>query len=101
MSAIGATMRSNAPTSAHSGLQKDHFSFSGYCTATDKDSDKALLKWTCSRDGDRCVGTFDWIGGTGKYAGMRGRSRFDGGALGQGPLGPIGDANWKGEWELP
>jgi len=82
-------------------IQNDQFEFSGRCVATDKDGDKALLKWTCSRGGDRCVGTFDWNGGTGKYTGMRGRSQFDGGVIGQGPLGSIGDSNWKGEWELP
>ncbi len=82
-------------------IQNDQFSFSGNCTATDKDGDRALLKWACTRGGDRCVGTFDWIGGTGKYVGIRGRSQFDGGQIGQGPLGAIGDANWKGEWQLP
>jgi len=82
-------------------IQNDQFSFSGNCAATDKDGDKAVLKWACAKSGDRCVGTFDWIGGTGKYVGMRGRSQFDGGVVGQGPLGAIGDANWKGVWELP
>lgn len=82
-------------------IQNDQFEFSGRCVATDKDGDKALLRWACARGGERCVGAFDWTGGTGKYAGMRGRSQFDGGVVGQGPLGSIGDANWKGDWELP
>jgi hypothetical protein len=86
---------------SQSRIQSDEFEFSRRCVATDEEGDKALLKWACSRGGDRCVGTFDWNGGTGKYAGMRGRSQFDGGVIGQGPLGSIGDANWKGEWELP
>ena len=82
-------------------IQSEQFWFSGNCAATDKDGDKAVLKWACSKSGSRCAGTFDWIGGTGKYAGMRGQSQFDGGVLGQGPLGSIGDSNWKGEWALP
>jgi len=82
-------------------VQGEQFSFAGNCVATDKEGDKASLKWACSRGGDRCVGTFDWIGGTGKYAGLRGHSQFDGGQVGEGPLGPVGDANWKGEWQLP
>jgi hypothetical protein len=82
-------------------IHNDQFEFSGRCAATDKDGDKALLKWACSRGGDRCTGTFEWTGGTGKYVGMRGGSQFDGGVIGQGPLGTIGDSNWKGEWELP
>src|SRR5262245_47428414 len=82
-------------------VQGEQFSFSGNCTATDKEGDKALLKWQCNRQGDRCGGTFDWVGGTGKYAGLRGGNQFDGGQMGEGPLGPVGDSNWKGEWQLP
>jgi hypothetical protein len=82
-------------------IQNDQFWFSGNCAATDKDGDKAVLKWACSKAGNRCAGAFDWMGGTGKYAGMRGQSQFDGGVLGQGPLGTMGDSNWKGEWALP
>ncbi|MFO1352064.1 MAG: hypothetical protein U1F68_15860 [Gammaproteobacteria bacterium] len=85
-------------------IEKDKFTFSGYCHATDKDGDKAILQWACPppQSGDRCVGTFDWIGGTGKYAGIQGRSQFDGVNIGKGPLGDdVGDSNWKGEWKLP
>lgn len=82
-------------------VQNDQFSFSGYCIATDKEGDKAVLKWACARGGDRCVGAFDWVGGTGKYAGIRGHSQFDGGQIAEGPLGAIGDSNFKGEWNLP
>jgi hypothetical protein len=82
-------------------VQNDQFSFSGYCIATDKEGDKAVLKWACTRGGDRCVGAFDWTGGTGKYVGIRGRSQFDGGQIAEGPLGAIGDSNFKGKWNLP
>jgi hypothetical protein len=87
-------------------IQNGQFAFSGYCAMTDKDNDKALLKWSCNngsatKRSDRCEGTFDWIGGTGKYVGLRGHSVFDGAVTAQGPLGSIGDANWKGEWQLP
>lgn len=82
-------------------IQDDQFRFSGNCAATDKDGDKAALKWACAKAGNRCAGSFEWISGTGKYVGLRGQSQFDGGVVGQGPLGPIEDSNWKGEWSLP
>ena len=82
-------------------VQNDQFSFSGYCIATDKEGDKAVFKWACARGGDRCVGGFDWVSGTGKYSGIRGHSQFDAGQIAEGPLGAIGDSNLKGEWNLP
>jgi hypothetical protein len=49
--------------------------FSGYCTFTDKDGDKAFSRWQC-RNPDvgvrRCEGDFQWMGGTGKYTGLTG-----------------------------
>lgn len=82
-------------------IDKGMLSFSGYCTATDKDGDKAVMEWRCERTSPRCVGTAEWIGGTGKYAGMTGRTHFDAGGLGQASTGPVGYADWKGEWRLP
>lgn len=82
-------------------VDKGRLEFSGYCAATDKDGDKAVLKWSCTDNAGRCAGNFDWIGGTGKYTGIKGRNVFDAGALGQAATGPVGFANWKGEWELP
>jgi hypothetical protein len=39
--------------------------------------------------------------GTAKYNGIKGHNSFDAGGLGQAATGPVGYANWKGEWELP
>jgi len=82
-------------------VEQGKFAFNGHCTATDKDGDKAALAWRCAESGGRCVGTFDWVGGTGKYTGIKGHSQFHGGGIGQGAPGPIGYAVWKGEWQLP
>ena len=74
----------------------------GYCIATDADGDKAYLIWRCEGDTVTCPGTFEWTGGTGKYAGLTGNNTFTG------ISGPInqsgrqsGTAPWKGEWKLP
>jgi hypothetical protein len=82
-------------------VDKGRLEFGGYCMATDKDGDKAVLKWSCTDGGGRCTGSFDWVLGTGKYAGIKGRSSFDAGPLGQAASGPVGYANWRGDWELP
>jgi hypothetical protein len=82
-------------------IDKGKLEFSGYCLATDKDGDKAALRWSCTDSGGRCAGGFEWIAGTGKYAGIRGRSSFTAAGLGQAATGPVGYAEWKGEWELP
>ena len=75
--------------------------FSGYCSATDKDGDKAVLKWSCAATNGPCAGAFDFIAGTGKYQGIRGRASFEAVGLGQAATGPVGYANWKGDYELP
>jgi hypothetical protein len=75
--------------------------FSGYCSATDKDGDKAVLKWSCAATNAPCAGAFDFIAGTGKYQGIRGRASFEAVGLGQAATGPVGYANWKGDYELP
>lgn len=100
-SGAGFLHGATAACTSQGTIQNDQFWFTGNCAATDRDGDKAVLKWACSKAGNRCAGTFDWVGGTGKYSGMKGQSQFDGGVLGQGPLGSIGDSNWKGEWSLP
>lgn len=50
----------------------------GYCIVIDADGDKAYSKWSnkggpASRPG----GDNTWIGGTGKYAGLKGTNKFD------------------------
>jgi hypothetical protein len=74
--------------------------FSGYCSATDKDGDKAVLRWSCTARNAPCAGAFEWIAGTGKYLGIKGRASFEAHGLGQAATGPVGYAVWKGEYEL-
>lgn len=70
----------------------------GDCVATDPDGDKVAMAWKCTTC--PATGEFQWTGGTGKYAGIRGRGTFV-----QTDAGPAGSnagwSAWKGQWELP
>jgi hypothetical protein len=72
----------------------------GYCTATDRDGDKAFSSYKCDspKPGARCEGDFHWTGGTGKYIGLKGDNSFNAGTI---PNTSSGYAIWKGEWALP
>jgi hypothetical protein len=73
--------------------------YRGNCIITDKDGDRATLVWLCdSKLGERCDGPMEWVGGTGKYSGIKGKSTFNGGFVG---AGPQGYSLWKGEWRMP
>jgi len=50
----------------------------GYCVITDHDGDQAYLAWTCEGDTSKCTGSFNWTGGTGKYAKISGANTFTG-----------------------
>lgn len=54
----------------------------GYCIITDLDGDQAYLVWeninTTTGPGSRGPGTFEYTGGTGKYAGISGKNKFVG-----------------------
>lgn len=53
----------------------------GYCVITELNGDQAYLSWRNAGSpnaGMRNPGTFEYIGGTGKYAGLSGRSTFVG-----------------------
>ena len=71
----------------------------GYCIVTDKDGDKAFLVWK-GRDTSQGVGggDFQWTGGTGKYAGIRGNNTWHSALIGSTPAFTVG---WEGEWQLP
>lgn len=75
------------------GAQTAH----GYCTLTDHGGDKLFAVWKC-QGSPCCDGDFQWIGGTGKYAGISGANAFY--AV---TLVPTlsGYSIWKGEWKLP
>ena len=72
---------------------------SGDCAATDKDGDKAVWNWKCTAcPGQGWAGDFQYTGGTGKYAGLKGGGTYQ-------ETNVLGTGNgWlalKGEWELP
>jgi hypothetical protein len=72
---------------------------SGDCAATDKDGDKAMWNWKCTAcPGQGWAGEFRFTGGTGKYAGLKGRGTYQ-------ETNVLGTGNgWsvlKGDWELP
>ena len=71
----------------------------GYCVVTDKDGDKAFLKWQ-GKDSSPGVGGGDqhWTGGTGKYAGLTGKTTYRYAAIGNAPAFSV---VWEGEWKLP
>ena len=50
----------------------------GYCIITDKNGDQAFCKWQNAGVPDRGPGTFRYVGGTGKYAGLSGENTFVG-----------------------
>ena len=67
----------------------------GYCVFTDEDGSKATFAWKCK--GPRCDGDAEWISGTGKYAGLKGRVAFSTEVLD--PLTDSGYAVMKGTWQ--
>ncbi len=71
----------------------------GYCIVTDKDGDKAFLVWQ-GKDTSPNAGGGDqeWTGGTGKYAGLRGKSTYRYTGIGATPSFAV---VWDGEWQLP
>lgn len=70
----------------------------GDCVATDPDGDKAAMAWKCTVC--PATGEFQWTGGTGKYAGIKGRGTYV--QTNAGPPGSSGGwSAWKGQWELP
>ena len=84
---------------AAAALIGDQNYYQGNCIMTDQDGDRAVLEWKCSWDADgQCPGDFYWVGGTGKYEGIQGKSSFVGNTISGGPQG---FAPWVGEWKLP
>ena len=71
----------------------------GYCIVTDKDGDKAFLVWK-GQDTSPNAGGGDqeWIGGTGKYRGIKGKSTYRYTGIGTTPAFAV---VWEGEWQIP
>jgi len=50
----------------------------GHCIVADPGGDEAYVAWQCEGDTEVCNGTFDYVGGTGKYQGISGHNTFIG-----------------------
>ena len=79
-------------------VNKGQVDAKGTCTMTDADNDKAFLEWKCKGTMPACPGDQNFIGGTGKYAGLTGPSKFQGNFIGK---TGAGWSDWKGEYKLP
>jgi len=71
----------------------------GYCVVTDKDGDKAFAVWK-GRDTRPNVGggDFQWTGGTGKFAGIKGNNTYRYTGIADTPGYSV---VWEGKWQLP
>jgi hypothetical protein len=69
----------------------------GSCVATDAEAHTAGLVWSCTGTFPDCVGDFAWTGGTGKYIGIAGGSRFQATFIG---MSGAGFSRLSGEWKL-
>ena len=70
----------------------------GTCVMTDPDGDKVFLEWTCAGTMPACPGDERFVGGTGKYNGISGSSKFQGNFIGN--TGG-GWSDWNGDYKLP
>jgi hypothetical protein len=83
----------------------------GSCVSKDADGDLVYMRWTCTWDAEGwCIGTFDWVSGTGKYEGISGQSdiRYVVSGFRTGTPNPHatpwageGYSHWDGGWKLP
>ena len=78
-------------------INKGTTNANGSCIATDADGDKALSLWTCVGPLP-CDGNLKFDGGTGKYSGITGASKFKANPIGQ---TQSGFSIISGEWKLP
>ena len=70
----------------------------GSCVVTDADGDKVFLEWKCAGAMPACPGDERFVGGTGKYNGISGSSKFQGNFIG---ATGAGWSDWNGEYKLP
>jgi hypothetical protein len=70
----------------------------GSCMVTDADGDKIFMEWKCTGAMPACPGDERFVGGTGKYNGISGSSKFQGNFIG---ATGAGWSDWKGEYKLP
>jgi hypothetical protein len=80
---------------------KDAVEAHGYCVITDEDGDTASLAWKC-KGIETCDGDSEFLGGTGKYTGLKERSKLLGVPQTRVDTdASTGHAVWKGAWQLP
>lgn len=70
----------------------------GTCAMTDADGDKAFLEWKCAGPMPTCPGDQRFVGGTGKYKGLSGDTKFQGNFIGK---SGAGWSDWSGEYRIP
>jgi hypothetical protein len=70
----------------------------GTCEIIDADGDKAFLEWKCAGAMPACPGDQRFVGGTGKYTGISGTSKFQGNFIGN---TGAGWSDWSWEYTLP
>ena len=72
----------------------------GRCVVTDMDGDRMFVTWEGARGSVpmKFNGTAQFVGGTGKYAGIQGRQTFHASPV---PTTEQGFGLFKGEWKLP
>ena len=81
-----------------SDINKGMSNANGSCITTDADGDKPLSLWTCVGTLPACDGELKFDGGTGKYTGITGNSKFKATVIGQ---SQAGFSLICGEWKLP
>jgi hypothetical protein len=96
----GFLHRASAVCPGVSDVVKDITHAHRYCVITDEDNDRAVLVYTCKGQ-ERCEGDAEWLGGTGKYTGLKGRQTISAARLRMGDRGEsTGYMILKGEWQL-
>jgi hypothetical protein len=70
----------------------------GTCVVTDADGDKIFMDWKCAGTMPACPGDERFVGGTGKYKGISGSSKFQGNFVG---TTGAGWSDWNGDYKLP
>ena len=77
-------------------INKGKSNANGSCITTDAEGDKALSLWTCVGTLPTCDGELKFDGGTGKYTGITGNSKFKATVIGQ---TQAGFSLISGEWK--
>lgn len=79
-------------------VNQGHANARGTCEVIDADGDKAFLEWKCAGAMPACPGDQRFIGGTGKYTGIAGTSKFQGNFIG---TTGAGWSDWSWDYTVP